>query len=137
MTTWYAGRAPGSLFEATARLESVVAAAGVIEPWCAQLQTVLRDCSATVQYHLDILEGADGMKEDIVRQEPRLLFRLENLDNALTELLAELDEARRAAAASTQLLIEPLGHLVSELREAAVGEVEILHETLIPTGGGD
>jgi hypothetical protein len=115
----------------------VIAAVRVIEPWCEQLKSTLRDCTAAVQYHLDALEGDDGMKEHIIREEPRLLSRIEALDETLNELRAQLVEAGQSPATSTNTLIEPLARLVTELRDAAIGEVEILHEALISTGSGD
>lgn len=131
------GPAPASLFQATARLESVIAGASVIDPWCAELQSALRECTTAVQYHLDSFEGVQGMKEQILRDEPRLISRLEEFDVALRALLAELAEARRSAVDSTHALVEPLGRLAAELRDAAIGEIDILHEALISTGSGD
>ena len=126
-----------SLFAATARLEAVIAAAPVLDPWCSQLQAALRDCTLAVQYHLETLDGDDGMKEHITRDEPRLISRLERLDAALQHLLPELGDACQSSAGSTRALIEPLAHLVTELRQAADDEVEILYESLIPIGSSD
>jgi hypothetical protein len=146
MTTSFAAGVPGgqfpapwseSLFAATARLEEVIAAAPVIDPWCAQLQTALRDCTVAVQYHLETLDGDHGMKEQIMREEPRLISRLERLDAALKHLVEELRDARLSSAGSTRALIEPYAHLVTELHHADDDELEILYESLIPIGSGD
>jgi hypothetical protein len=146
MTTPFAAGLPGSqfprplsesLFAATARLEAVIAAAPVVEPWSVQLQEALRDCTLAVQYHLETLDGDDGMKEQLAREEPRLIWRLERLDAALKHLLPELRDARQSSAGSTMALVEPLAHLANELRHAADDELEILYESLIPIGSGD
>lgn len=150
MTTPFSAGVPGdqfpwplseSLFDSTARLEAVIAARPVIDPWCAQLQAALRDCTLAVQYHLETLDGGDGMgdgmKELLTREEPRLISRLERLDEALKRLLPELSDARECSADSTRALIEPLAHLVTELQHAAADEVAILYDALIPIGSGD
>jgi len=146
MTTPFAAGVPGSqsprpwsesLFAATAQLEAVIAAAPVIDPWCAQLQAALRDCTVAVQYHLEILDGDDGMKEHITREEPRLISRLDRLDAALKRLLPELRDAGQSSAGSTRALIEPLTHLVTELHQADDDELDILYESLTPIGSGD
>jgi hypothetical protein len=115
----------------------VIAAAPVIDPWCAQLQAALRDCTVAVEYHLEILDGDDGMKEHITREEPRLISRLERLDAALKRLLPELRDAGQSSAGSTRALIEPLAHLVTELHQADDDELDILYESLIPIGSVD
>jgi hypothetical protein len=126
-----------SLFASTARLEEVIAAVPITDPWCAQLQAALRDCTLAVQYHLETLDGGDGMKEHLTREEPRLISRLEQLDDALKRLLPELRDARQSSADSTRALIEPLAHLVTELQHAAADEIAILYDSLIPIGSGD
>ena len=126
-----------SLFAATARLEAVIAAAPPLDPWCVELQAALTDCTTAVLYHLETLDGDDGMKEHLSREEPRLIFRLERLDAALKHLLPELGNACESSAGSAMALIAPLAHLVTELHQAADDELEILYESLIPIGSGD
>jgi hypothetical protein len=126
-----------SLFAATARLEAVIASAPVLDPWCLELQAALTDCTLAVKYHLETLDGDDGMIEHLTREEPRLIYRLERLDAALKHLLPELGDACQSSAGTARGLIEPLVHLVTELRHAADDELEILHESLIPVGSSD
>lgn len=128
---------PGSLLAAAARLEAVIAGAPVIDPWCAQLEAALRECTIAVQYHLESLDGDDGMREHVMRDEPRLISRLERLDEELKHLLPELWDARRSSSGLTKTLVEPLSHLLVELRHADDVELEILYESLTPMGSGD
>lgn len=127
----------GSLMAAVARLEDVIAGAPVIEPWCAQLEAALTECTSAVRYHLETLDGDDGMREHITRQEPRLISRLERLDDELKRLLPELVDACQASAGLPRVLTEPLAHLVAELHHADNDELEILYESLNPVGSGD
>ena len=127
----------GSLNAAVARLEDVIARAPVVEAWCTQLEAALRECSCVVQYHLETLDGEDGMREHIAREEPRLIYRLERLDGELQRLLPELLDARQSSAGLPSVLTEPLAHLVAELHHADNDELQILFESLTPVGTGD
>ena len=127
----------GSLLAAVARLEEVIAGAPAIDPWCAQLDTALRECTVAVQYHLETLDGDDGMREHIAHEEPRLISRLQRLDDELKRLLPELRDARQSSVGLSRVLTDPLMHLVAELRHADHDELELLYESLNPVGSGD
>lgn len=127
----------GSLFAAVARLEEVLARVPVVENWCTQLEAALRECTCVVQYHLETLDGDDGMREHIRREEPRLISKLERLDDELQRLLPELLDARQSSAALPGVLTEPMAHLVAELHHADNDELQILFESLTPVGTGD
>lgn len=131
----YAGS--GSLLAAVARLEDVIASAPAIDPWCAQRDAALRECTAAVRYHLETLDGDDGMRQHIAHEEPRLISRLQRLDDELKRLLPELRDARQSAVGLSKALVEPLSHLVVELRHADHDELELLYESLNPVGSGD
>ena len=131
----YAGS--GSLLAAVAQLEDVIAGAPAIDPWCAKLDAALRECTMAVQYHLETLDGDDGMREHIVHDEPRLISRLQRLDDELKRLLPELREARESSIGLSRVLTEPLIHLVAELKHADHDELELLYESLNPVGSGD
>lgn len=126
-----------SLLAATARLEEVIAAAPATDPWYAELHSALQSCTLAVEHHLDTLDGNHGLREDLGREEPRLLPRLERLDRELNHLLIEFWEAKETSAPPQRKFVEPFAHLAMELRRVADGEMEILHESLIPIGPGD
>lgn len=143
MTTPFAGTVPasqtpwpwpGSLAAAAARLEKVIAGSPMIDPWFAQLEDALTECTAAIQYHLETIDGDDGMREHIAREEPRLISRLERLDDALQRLLPELRDVRQCSKGFTPGLIQPLAHLLAELRHADDDELSILYESLMPMG---
>jgi hypothetical protein len=126
-----------SLLAATAHLEAVIASAPPADPWFHDLRTALQECTLALEHHLDTIDGSEGLKEHLGREEPRLLRRLDQLDAELNELLVEFWEAKESSAAPQARLIEPLAHLAAELRRAADGELELIHESLIAIGPGD
>ncbi len=129
--------AEASLLAATARLEEVIAAAPATDPWYAELHSALQACTLAVEHHLDTLDANHGLRENLGRQEPRLLPQLERLDRELNHLLVGFWEAKEPSAPSRKALVEPFAKLAMELRRAADGEMAILHESLIPIGAGD
>ena len=126
-----------SLFAATERLQQVIAAAPVVEPWYDEVRDALDSCRRAVEYHLHTLEDDGGLKDGISRDEPRLISRLDRLDAELKHLLPELDNANESAAPPCPALLGPLVHIALELRQVADEEVELLYESLMPIGSGD
>lgn len=126
--------ATGSLVAAAARIEAVIAGAPMMDPWFVQLESALNECTQAIQYHLETIEGVDGMREHIAREEPRLIARLERLDEALKHILPELRDVWTCSRGFTPGLIEPLGHLLAELRHADDDELEIMYDSLMPMG---
>lgn len=126
-----------SLLEATLRLEQVIAAAPPADPWYAELRSAIQACTLALEYHLDALDGAEGMRDWIGREEPRLMPRLERLGAALNHLLLEFWEAKEVAAHPRVTLVQPLSELASELRQVADGSFDLVHESLIPIGAED
>ena len=133
----FVSAATGSLQAAAARIQEVIAAAPTMDPWFLQLEDALAQCTAAVQYHLETIEGVDGMREHIAREEPRLIWRLQRLDEALQHILPELCDVRRCSEGFTPALIQPLNHLLGELRHADDDELSLIYETLMPIGSGD
>ena len=138
-TTVTATNAPASasLFTASLRLQEVIGNAPAVEPWYADVRRVLDECRAAVEYHLHALDGDGGLKHDIGRSEPRLISRLDRLDAELQNLLPELLDANDCAARTSASFVGPLIRLATEIRQLADEEVDLLYESLLPTGSGD
>lgn len=126
-----------SLFAATARLQQVIAAAPLVEPWYDEVRRALDACALAVEFHLQELDGDGGLKEVLGREEPRLIARMNRLDAELQHLLPELEDANNSDLQPSAALLGPLVHLAMELRQVAHEEVELVWESLIPVGNGD
>lgn len=126
-----------SLLAATQRLEHALEAAPVADPWYSEVHAAIQACTLAVEHHLDALDAADGMKHSIGSEEPRLIPRLERLDADLNRLLLEFWGAKEAAVHPRVALAGPLGQLARELRTVADGEIDLIHESLVPIGAED
>lgn len=126
-----------SLFAASERLREVISTAPAIEPWFAEVRGAIEGCTRAVEYHLETLDGGGGLKEDVSLREPRLLSRLEHLDAELQQLLPALQDISQTASCPSLGVVGPLARLALELRQVADEEVDLLYESLTPTGSGD
>lgn len=129
--------ATASLFDAIGRLQEVIAAAPMVDPWYQEVRRALDDCALAVEFHLHELDGDGGMKEVLGREEPRLISRMDRIDAELQHILPELADANSAAVSPSSSLLGPLLHLTEELLQVAHEEVELLYDSLIPIGGVD
>lgn len=132
---------PPSILRVASDLESALETAPVFEGWCQRIADVLEECRRSVLRDLRNLEGdagnGGGMMAEISVKEPRLIFRLNQLDQEFHRLLGELDDAVQASIWSRTSIVRQCTELVDELRTLVEHEVDIVYESLRPIGGGD
>jgi hypothetical protein len=132
----FGGRpAEESLVHATARLERVITSIPHIEPWLADVRTAIQACALAVEYHMVGLGSHGGTRDQIQRNEPRLLDQLERLDAELSRVLIDSWKAKEAVLRPHTQLVRPLEELAASLRSLTEREFNLEHESQMATGG--
>lgn len=126
-----------SMFRAASRLRRVLEKDPGAPGWRTALRAALSECVVAVEHHLGSLVDADGVEEEIVRREPRLLPALERLSVAMSQLLIHLWETRESAGQPGPLLMRRLDRLVDEINDVAAEEFMLVIESFHPAGALD
>ena len=127
----------GSLLRAAERLNLVVGAAPVLDPWYDELRDAIRHCLACVAHEIDVVEGPDGMHEAIASDEPRMIPYLQRLEASLHGLLGKLSEAESCGPRWHNDTVDSLSRVAAALHMAVCNENEIVHEAYVVVGTGD
>lgn len=115
-----------SLFEAAGRIDAASRTAD--GRWREGAAEALKLASSAVEAALDDLAGSSGSLHGAAREEPRLIPRLQKVEEALSAVLVDVWEA--AASASGQpspAFAARLAGLAAELRDLAGATFDLAH----------
>jgi hypothetical protein len=126
-----------SLMRATTRLEQVIDAAPSMEPWIAELRDAIQGCALAVEYHFVGLGARGGTRDQIERDQPRLISQIESLDTELSRTLVDAWKAKDAVVGCHRDIFRPVAELAVSLRALIGREFDLQHEVQVATGGED
>lgn len=126
-----------SMFRAASALQRVLEMDRSDPQWRRQVRLALGNCVVAVEGHMGALASPDGIEEEIVEREPRLVASLERLSVALSQLMIHLWETRDETGQPGPIFTRRLHRLVDEMRDVAAEEFMLVVESFNPTGTGD
>lgn len=126
-----------SLMRATARLDAVLCTARSMEPWLGDLRDAVQACTLAVEYHFFGLGVRGGTRDQIERDEPRLIAQLESLDAELSRVLVDAWKAKDAVLGCHRHIFRPIEELAASLRSLTEREFDLQREVQVSTGGED
>ena len=126
-----------SLFRAAKQLDDAAEAYRPDHEWQLQARRAVRASIVAVERHLDTTFGSDGLADEVIHEEPRLLPAIERLEADLARVLIQLWEADYAASTERPAFVQKLRGLAGAVRAAGAEEFTLLHEFFNEPGAVD
>ena len=125
---------PPSLLACAVELRLAVDALDAGGP-LSELHAAIRRAMTAVERELGGTSGGNGLLANVATTEPRLRPAIERLEVGLAEMLIALWETKRGTP-DTSTPVPDLVPVARRLRRLADQAVDLLHQSMLPLGGG-